>query len=152
MSRSRVFVLLVLPVACARSDREEAPPSKRSPLPVKSNEVGARPALDPPRRGVASGSLRSGLTSASAVANCEKICSRSRELGCVRAADCMEGCLEMASIEPCIASFEKLYSCLAGEPVAHWECAEDGIGAIREGYCEREQAAAAGCVEAQTSK
>ena len=57
----------------------------------------------------------------------------------------MEGCLQMAGVPGCSQPFEQLYSCLAAEPVAHWECAEDGMGAIRDGYCEKEQSAAANC-------
>jgi hypothetical protein len=58
----------------------------------------------------------------------------------------------MASIKPCVAAFNSLYACLAAEPLAHWECAEDGIAAIRDGYCEKEQERAAGCVEDQTQR
>jgi len=58
----------------------------------------------------------------------------------------------MAKIPGCTTQFERLYACLAAEPLAHWECAEDGVGAIRDGYCEKEQAAAVGCVERQSSR
>ena len=50
---------------------------------------------------------------------------------------------------PCADEFAGLYRCLENEPVAHWECAEDGVAAVREGYCEKEQATAVGCMEAK---
>jgi hypothetical protein len=33
------------------------------------------------------------------------------------------------------------------EPIDHWECAEDGMGAIRDGYCNEEQGQAVACME-----
>jgi hypothetical protein len=50
---------------------------------------------------------------------------------------------------PCADEFAALYACLENEPVAHWECAEDGIAAVRESYCEKQQATAVGCMEAK---
>jgi hypothetical protein len=57
----------------------------------------------------------------------------------------------MASLEACSEHFSKLYACLALQPLSHWECSED-MPAIREGFCEKEQAAASGCLEAKLGK
>jgi len=59
----------------------------------------------------------------------------------------VQGCIEMASVAPCTQAFRGLYSCLLREPLTHWECGEDRMGAIRDGYCEQEQEAVAGCME-----
>ncbi len=81
--------------------------------------------------------------------SCAKICAHSTALRCAHPEDCTPNCLAMAIGTPCADEFAGLYRCLEGEPVGHWECAEDGVAAVREGYCEREQAAAVGCMEAK---
>jgi hypothetical protein len=40
-----------------------------------------------------------------------------------------------------------MYASMIREPVGHRECAEDGVAAIREGYCDAEQERAIGCME-----
>jgi hypothetical protein len=37
--------------------------------------------------------------------------------------------------------------CLAREPRPHWECDDDGMPAIKDGYCTAQQAALAGCLQ-----
>jgi len=61
----------------------------------------------------------------------------------------MKSCVSMAAGTPCTDAFKAFYGCLAREPAERWECAEDGIAAIREGYCEKEQERAVGCMEAK---
>ena len=78
---------------------------------------------------------------------CETICGHSFALKCTQAKECAINCLGMATLTPCSAEFAGLYSCLVNEPVAHWECGADGVAAIREGYCERQQAVTASCME-----
>jgi len=86
-------------------------------------------------------------------ATCEKLCAYSGQLKCGRKEQpCVKDCIGMASLEPCTPAFHDLYSCLLREPLTHWECGEDRMGAIRDGYCEKEQAAAAGCVEKLTQR
>ena len=55
----------------------------------------------------------------------------------------------MAVGTPCSEAFLRFYACLVREPVEHWECSDDGIAAIKEGFCEKEQEAAIGCMEAK---
>jgi len=160
MPRLALLSLLVLN-ACSRTSADETLHSNTSPLAApsaSSSERGtpqtasapapprAAPSSVPPKTG-------SGEPPASPLrAACDEICGRSRALACARKEDCLQGCFDMAGIEGCTAAFERLYSCLAAEPVAHWECAEDGVAAIRDGYCEKEQAGAARCVEAKTKR
>jgi hypothetical protein len=42
---------------------------------------------------------------------------------------------------------QNVLGCIAAEPVAHWECDEAGVAAIREGYCDGEQQAFAACFQ-----
>ena len=53
----------------------------------------------------------------------------------------------MANVPLCAAELQKFYGCLAAQPPEHWECVDDGTGAIRQGFCEREQAEFAACLE-----
>ncbi|MEP7050521.1 MAG: hypothetical protein ABJB12_09225 [Pseudomonadota bacterium] len=85
-------------------------------------------------------------------AACAKICSHSQELKCTHAEQCAQNCLAMASLTPCSRAFQELFACLGKEPPAHWECDDDGVAAIREGYCEKEQASTTKCLEAKLEK
>ena len=146
---------LLLLSACTRSRAEEFP--QPSALPVASEQAKLANQAAPSTQQLApvapssanSAQAKIEPPSATVSAACEKICARSRQLKCSGLARCLPGCVEMAAIPGCVAPFASLYACLAAEPVAHWECAEDGVGAIRDGYCEKEQAAAAKCVEGQ---
>lgn len=80
---------------------------------------------------------------------CTSICQRSSSLHCAHAENCTPNCLAMAVGTPCSAEFSALYRCLAREPAEHWECADDGVAAVREGFCEKEQEAVVGCMEAR---
>jgi hypothetical protein len=78
---------------------------------------------------------------------CRSICERSRQLQCKNTRECLSNCLGMASLTPCSEPISQFFQCLVGEPLEHWECDEDGIGSIREGYCDSEQARAVSCAE-----
>jgi hypothetical protein len=82
--------------------------------------------------------------------SCTDICERSRTLKCKGSADdCMKSCIGMAIGTPCSDAFSALYACFGREPAEHWECGEDGIVAIREGFCEKEQERTVTCMEAK---
>ncbi|HYO93627.1 MAG TPA: hypothetical protein VER33_03900 [Polyangiaceae bacterium] len=55
----------------------------------------------------------------------------------------------MAAHRPCTDPIAATYACLVQQPVASWECAENGVAAIREGFCEGEQARTVACLQAQ---
>lgn len=61
----------------------------------------------------------------------------------------MGNCIAMASVTPCSEALQSLYRCLVDQPLTHWECAEDGVAAIRDGFCDAEQGQAAACMEAK---
>jgi hypothetical protein len=58
----------------------------------------------------------------------------------------------MASLKACSSAFGRMYACLVKEPIAHWECGEDGIAAIRDGFCDAEQSDASRCLSEQTNQ
>jgi len=78
---------------------------------------------------------------------CRQICENSRKLSCKNARECEPNCVAMGSLRPCFATVTELYTCLSAQPSERWECAEDGVAAIREGHCEAEQERAVGCME-----
>lgn len=79
--------------------------------------------------------------------DCDKVCEPVRKLACRRASECVDSCRQMASAEVCRSELMRFYGCLASEPSEHWECMDDGTGAIKEGFCEREQSGFAACLE-----
>lgn len=80
---------------------------------------------------------------------CAGICERSRQLACKNASECMQNCMAMGALTPCTDSVTALFGCLLQQPVKNWECGEDGVAAIREGFCEAEQRKAVTCMEAK---
>ena len=81
---------------------------------------------------------------------CVAICERSRKLRCGSAAECERNCQAMGLVAGCNGQISAFYRCLAGQPLDRWECAEDGVAAIRDGFCEVEQERAVACVEMKT--
>jgi hypothetical protein len=78
---------------------------------------------------------------------CTDICEHSRVLKCEHAERCLTNCVAAAAGTPCNPEFQTFYRCLLKEPVRNWECAEDGVAAIREGFCDKEQARAVSCMQ-----
>jgi len=78
---------------------------------------------------------------------CQQVCAASEKLHCSRAKACEPNCIAMASAGTCDSQLAAFYECLKIQPSEHWECMEDGSAAIREGYCESEQAGFARCVQ-----
>jgi hypothetical protein len=80
---------------------------------------------------------------------CTQICDHSRVLKCKAPDVCKPNCLAMASLTPCGDEFRAFYGCLVGQPSQNWECSEDGVAAIREGFCESQQSRVAACMNAK---
>jgi hypothetical protein len=78
---------------------------------------------------------------------CETICRISEPLRCKDSAECKPRCLSMLAAGVCEAEMVTLFDCLAAQPLKNWECDEDGIGAIRDPYCGKEQERLAICFE-----
>jgi hypothetical protein len=58
----------------------------------------------------------------------------------------------MGSLTPCSDPMAALYGCLAGQPLKNWECAPDGVAAVRVGFCDIEQRRAVECMESQAQR
>lgn len=133
--------LLVL-AGCARADPERVqrePIAAPMPVPVPVT-ISASAA---PQR-AASSAQKSAL----GVADCNRICEAASKLNCKKSATCVNSCLGMvASAGECSEQLRAFFKCLGTQSADHWECLEDGTGAIREGFCEGEQAAFAACLD-----
>jgi hypothetical protein len=77
---------------------------------------------------------------------CAPICARSTELGCGELRDCQEACAELYEMPTCTDAAREFLRCLSTEPPAHWECPSEGPAAIKDGYCDEEQAALGRCL------
>jgi hypothetical protein len=79
--------------------------------------------------------------------DCDSICAHSRELKCVHTSQCFANCVGMATLTPCGDEISTFYRCLVKQPTARWQCDEDGVAAIRDGFCNDEQARVVGCMQ-----
>jgi len=137
------FVLSLLATCSRPSATDDKEGSRQAPAAVISAAV-ARATSPTPSAPAAVDRERA---AAELKKTCAAICDHSFSLKCPQAKECAINCLGMATLTPCSAEFAELYSCLVKEPTAHWECGADGVAAIREGYCERQQAVTASCME-----
>src|SRR5262249_26771516 len=78
---------------------------------------------------------------------CAGICDRVRPLGCKHNEGCVAQCREMRQVPTCASEMTAVLGCFGREPVAHWECSEDGTPAIKDGFCDAEQSKFVACVQ-----
>jgi hypothetical protein len=78
---------------------------------------------------------------------CGQICATTAALGCTTEVSCLAGCGEMRDAPVCQAEMAGFMRCAAERPKADWECGDDAMPALREGMCDPEQAALAGCLQ-----
>jgi hypothetical protein len=143
MLRTVPCVLLALSTALACDDKRPAKETTSSA--PASALVSAAPPAAPPPNASANAELR-------AVAEaCSSICERSRTLECEHADECVANCLGAAAGTPCSSEFSAFYGCLLPQPIKAWECADDGVAAIREGICDAEQERVLRCMERKTA-
>jgi len=127
--------------------------SKSQPEPSESAATTESPKADAPSQVAVALAPSPGAPEAALPArtgagpDCDKVCEPVRKLGCRRASECTDSCRQMADGPTCRSELLRFYACLASEPTEHWECMDDGTGAIKEGFCEREQSAFAACLE-----
>jgi hypothetical protein len=53
----------------------------------------------------------------------------------------------MGSQTPCTDEMLGFFQCLVGQPLQNWECAPDGVAAIRKGLCQGEQSRTVACMQ-----
>jgi len=151
------FVLIVAAAgsapACSRNDPSPSPTASAT-RPAPTPELDTQPMHEKapeaakPAASVAASDEQVPIEKG-AQSTCAKICNRSRDLKCQHADRCLTNCLGMASLTPCSPSISAFFACLVKEPSSHWECDDDGVAAIREGFCDATQAAALACMEAK---
>lgn len=154
MSALRTAMLAGLLWGCARSQPERL---QREPVAAATGSVSAaaapadRAADSTAQRSAAAAPPRSGAGSSApplGIEDCARICAAATQLKCTKSASCVPSCVAMAASAPaCTAQLSSFFHCLGSQAADHWECLEDGTGAIREGFCEVEQAAFAACLE-----
>jgi len=132
---------IVLFVSCMACARKEAAPEKAAARPAASTTLAAvhSPVPAPTRAAVSEDTSRA----------CEAICANSRSRHCRNESQCLGNCLAMGSLTPCKDQVSAFYRCLVAQPAQNWECADDGVAAIREGFCDKEQEQAVTCMEAK---
>jgi hypothetical protein len=78
---------------------------------------------------------------------CVKMCERGSALHCkVDVSACRDACQHSLS-PPCDSELRASLTCVTAEPIAHWECSDEGLPVIRDGYCNAEQAKLMACVQ-----
>ncbi len=81
--------------------------------------------------------------------SCRQICDRSVRLKCSNVDKCFPNCLAMGSATPCTDEMLRFFDCLVAQPLQNWECAPDGVAAIKRGLCDPEQSRTVACMEAK---
>lgn len=149
VARNLTLAALLLCSSCAR---HESGAPQGEPLASASVPVTAIPATAVPAKATAfaAGPTQPAASisaqSSAALADCKTVCAAATQLKCAKSASCIASCLAMAASATCTAQLGQFFKCLSSQPVNHWECLEDGTGAIREGFCESEQSAFAECL------
>jgi hypothetical protein len=87
----------------------------------------------------------------SAADPCVSACAHSRELRCSGAEQCETTCARLRDSDPCGAEMRAALGCFAAEPATSWECGDDGMAAIREGFCVAAQQRVVDCLSASAA-
>lgn len=151
-TRSSVWLVVVLaaygcdkktaePAATAVASQSVAQPAPQRSEPATRDETGARSAASAaPQAAAAAGDP------------CEVVCQRSNELSCNKREGCPALCKEMLLEDTCKAELLRALACFVKEPAKNWECGEDGLASIREGFCDAPQEQFLDCVTEATGK
>jgi hypothetical protein len=84
-------------------------------------------------------------------ARCTDICEHTVKLACGSRQACMDACAEANDGSICDHEMRAFVTCSLTHPVAHWECTENGVAAIKQGFCDGEQQDFVRCFEAAAS-
>lgn len=133
---------LLVCVACARG-------RSAGPAPEQSSSVSAAVTPQAPTVPVVAPAVHAStaIGHGNERQRCEQICRAAISLHCRRAQACESNCVAMASTGVCDRALGAFFDCLKAQPTERWECLEDGTAAIRDGYCDNEQAGVAACLQ-----
>jgi len=147
MSARRLASALILAVVCVAVllaiSKQAASPGREAETPAVTGVPATIPAPSAVIPTTHSAAPSVGIEAES----CERVCQASAPLGCRKAAACKASCEAMAATGVCQPQLGAFFKCLEAQPSGHWECLEDGTAAIRESYCDSEQAGFAACLQ-----
>lgn len=147
MSPALVCLLgaITIPSGCSKEgrtlERNAAEPDRISPTETRAAEIGAP-------------GSKFELTKAdpkpppSNSELCVGICKHTVSLGCnSNDAECRDTCEQMLQVDTCGGEMARVFACMARQPTAAFECGEDRIAALLDGYCDAEQSSFARCIQ-----
>lgn len=137
---------LLVATACGRDAAKEQPTEQPGTAVSEAVEPKIAPSAAPPAPAPEPSAKPAGSDP------CPELCSRSRELGCSNAERCADGCREMLAEKTCSDSLRLALRCFAAQPAAHWECGDNGMAAVKDGYCSAEQARYVQCIGRATGQ
>lgn len=136
---SFVMVSLLLAAGCKN---REAPAPPAPPAAVVSPQA---PVQAPVAAPVASAPVAA--AQAQAADPCPAICARTAPLACAQGGQCLQGCASMRDDRTCPTQMRAFFTCLLTQPVTHFECDSRGMAALKDGHCDKEQAAIGECLQ-----
>lgn len=149
------LALLVSP-QFASCDAPEAPQPQEKPEVELTQRASEKPELELTQRASApsphdpstSASSRPKRVDADQFEPCEQICKVGVELACGKSVEeCVPHCHEMLSIPACQAEMRNALECFSKQSAGSWMCdADEKMPVLREGSCNKEQAAMARCM------
>lgn len=153
MPLARTSVTLLIPVVllgCEGSPvgaRDDAPQGPGAGAPPKSNPSPARTtnAASPGEPATNTTSRGAPLDQSEISKLCAAICDSTRALSCGNLPECQGECANSFALPACQVELGAMLVCTANTPASSFVCGAHGP-ALREGTCEREQAAAANCL------
>lgn len=123
---------------------DAATPAPGTPAPPKPAEAVSSPAQRPAPSPASEPAGSTGATSVAAL--CAKSCEHAEGLRCPAQSACREGCVGSFSAPVCQSQLGAMLRCTAQEPPSSWECGPSGVPALRDGSCDKEQAAVIQCL------
>lgn len=81
------------------------------------------------------------------IQSCRQICEKTASLSCSAHARCPDACVQSFSVSYCRAEMTKFIECTKSAGVESFECSPDGFAALKDGFCDKEQAQIVRCLE-----
>jgi hypothetical protein len=137
VSKRAVLTLCLLVAAC-KSHPAEPEPTSNAQAPVAAHGAEASNAA---------ASAAAPSAPAAPPGACAALCEQTLALKCGKnASDCQAACAPMLTVSPCGAEMNAVLACMVHEPTSHWQCGDDGMAELRDGFCDSAQAAFARCM------
>lgn len=123
----------------AKTDRAPSPAPAAANAALVAKPVAAAPAVAAPAPTPGEPANAEATDKAAPSARCDQVCERTLKLKCGAREPCLEACSAANDGSICGAEMNAFMDCALAHPVEHWECSENGVAAIRQDYCDREQ-------------